>query len=131
MILAETSPDAGHLLNFWLILALIVPTLVNAIALIDRLANRSQKREISPDPLRVQEAERFVTREHCQLAHAAFTQRMDAIAREVEKQDSLRRTDVNNIYVTVNKIDKEVGSLAADVRTALSQIARVDDKIKR
>lgn len=133
MMFADTNPDSSQL-GLWVQCAGFVLTLIVGVLAVLSY-NRPGKQTISPDPLRIQEAERFVTRENHELTCRALDSRIAGVEKGLGELEGKRRHDNGILFDKVSAIGNQVAGIEKSVdiiaKNTDSQITRLDELLQK
>jgi DNA repair exonuclease SbcCD ATPase subunit len=97
----------------------------------DRRAQRSEPREISPQPLSVAKFDPPVTESRFQSRQREVAQEVARLQQELDTLRQERRTEIFELQQKINKVDREVGELRSSIETNNQQLNRIDAKLDR
>lgn len=129
MIIAQTAIAADH----WqaaIVIGGVASALVAGTWYVIRMIQsqgRAEPREITPQPLEVKGAARFVTTEECKLSHESFDNRLSRSERDIaelrvevrtmgQRTDDLVRSEVGKVHDRTNDILESLAELRGEFR---------------
>lgn len=98
-----------------------------------RRAGKDADRTVGPQPFLVKGADEFVQKKDFELHVSANTQRHGQLFAQIEKAREEARQELKeatgDLHVKVNKVDREVGGIAASIELQNQQLARIETSL--
>ncbi|HEV2207319.1 MAG TPA: hypothetical protein VG167_00975 [Verrucomicrobiae bacterium] len=124
-------PKSEHVVDFLKMLFIAVPVILGVVVAWKAVTRKKEQQEITPQPLIIDQAEKYVTRAHCDLTHKETSRAIEVLDKQLVELRQERRQDIKDLHEKVNAVSREVSELKAATALQNQQLARMDQKLDR